>query len=104
MPRFLDRASLSGTVDETQPSNDNPASYLVALVQADGRKDLERNANSGDPADTFPGSSQVTSVSDTTNPSTTRERWLAQRYIAVLDQARRRGRDDASEAVTGSNA
>ena len=28
-------------IDDTQSSNDNPLAYKVALVQADGRRDLE---------------------------------------------------------------
>jgi immune inhibitor A len=55
-------------IDETQSGNTNPASYLVALVQADGRNDLELNRNAGDSGDLFPGSAKVTSAgSPTTN-------------------------------------
>ncbi len=50
-------------IDDTQSSNDNPLAYKVALVQADGRRDLELLKNQGDPADVFPGSKGVTSVS-----------------------------------------
>jgi immune inhibitor A len=50
-------------IDDTQSSNDNPLAYKVALVQADGRRDLELLRNSGDPADLFPGSKSVTSAS-----------------------------------------
>lgn len=50
-------------IDDTQSSNDNPLAYKVALVQADGRRDLELLKNQGDPADVFPGSMGVTSVS-----------------------------------------
>jgi immune inhibitor A len=57
-------------IDERQSGNTNPLSYLVGLVQADGKKDLEKNKNRGDAGDLFPGSAGVTAVSDTTNPST----------------------------------
>lgn len=57
-------------VDERQSGNTNPLSYLVGLVQADGKKDLEMNRNRGDAGDLFPGSAGVTAISDTTNPST----------------------------------
>ena len=49
-------------IDDTQSNNDNPLAYKVALVQADGRRDLELLKNQGDPADVFPGSMGVTSV------------------------------------------
>ena len=50
-------------VDETQysnanewyPGHTNNGNYLLALEQADGRYDLEKNANSGDIRDPFPG-------------------------------------------------
>jgi len=50
-------------IDDTQSSNDNPLAYKVALVQADGRRDLELLKNDGDAGDLFPGSMGVTSVS-----------------------------------------
>lgn len=54
-------------IDETQSDNTNPLAFKVALVQADGRRDLEFNRNSGDKGDLFPGSRNVTSLTDT-NP------------------------------------
>lgn len=57
-------------IDERQSSNDNPLAYRVALVQADGAKDLELMKNSGDSADVFPGKNKVTKLDDTTTPST----------------------------------
>jgi immune inhibitor A len=56
-------------IDETRSGNTNPQSYQVGLVQADGNKDLENGTNRGDDGDLFPGSANVTSASDTTNPS-----------------------------------
>lgn len=50
-------------IDDTQSSNDNPLAYKVALVQADGRRDLELLKNSGDAGDLFPGAKAVTTVS-----------------------------------------
>lgn len=57
-------------IDESQSDNTNPLSYRVGLTQADGRRDLERLVNQGDPSDPFPGASGVTALSDATNPST----------------------------------
>lgn len=57
-------------IDENQSNNTNPLSYRVGLVQADGMKDLENNRNSGEPNDLFPGTDGVTSITDSTNPST----------------------------------
>jgi immune inhibitor A len=52
-------------IDETQSDNTNPMAYRVALVQADGARQLEFNKNQGDAGDLFPGSKGVTRVSDT---------------------------------------
>jgi immune inhibitor A len=51
-------------IDETQSDNTNPIAYRVGLVQADGKRDLELNRNSGDPADVFPGAKRKTSLND----------------------------------------
>ncbi len=53
-------------IDERQADNTNPIAYRVGLVQADGKRDLELNANDGDSADLFPGSKRVTTVNDKT--------------------------------------
>jgi immune inhibitor A len=57
-------------IDERQSNNDNPLAYLVALLQADGNKDLELLKNSGDGGDLFPGDKCVAGVDDNTTPST----------------------------------
>ncbi len=51
-------------IDETQSDNTNPLAYKVALVQADGKRDLEFNRNQGDAGDLFPGSKGVTKLDD----------------------------------------
>lgn len=51
-------------IDERQSNNNNPLAYRVALVQADGKRDLEFARNSGDTGDLFPGSKGVSHVSD----------------------------------------
>jgi immune inhibitor A len=57
-------------IDERQSNNDNPLAYLVALLQADGNRDLELLKNSGDAGDVFPGYKGVAAVDDNTTPST----------------------------------
>src|SRR5947199_8458735 len=57
-------------IDERQPNNDNALAYLVALLQADGNKDLELLKNSGDGGDLFPGDKRVAALEDNTTPST----------------------------------
>jgi immune inhibitor A len=51
-------------IDDTQSDNTNPYAYKVALIQADGRRDLETSRNQGDASDLFPGSKGVTAVND----------------------------------------
>ena len=57
-------------VDESQPGNTDESHYKVALLQADGHRDLELNHNRSDAGDPFPGSSNVTVVNGTTTPNT----------------------------------
>lgn len=69
-------ASLPGSglaiwhIDEARSDNTNPLAYKVGLVQADGKRDLERGVNRGDHGDLFPGKSRRTNISDRTTPST----------------------------------
>jgi immune inhibitor A len=56
-------------IDDSIPSNTNEAHYKVALVQGDGRRDLERAANRGDDGDPYPGVPNHISFNATTNPS-----------------------------------
>jgi immune inhibitor A len=55
-------------IDETQTGNTNPLCYMVGLVQADGKRDMELNRNDGDPGDLFPGAQSVTAWNDHTTP------------------------------------
>jgi immune inhibitor A len=56
-------------IDEAVATNKDEAHYKVALVQADGRKDLEHDANRGDDADPYPGSAGNTTFTDSSTPS-----------------------------------
>ena len=49
--------------------NENELHYKVALMQADGKKDLETGNNTGDDADCWPGSKNKKTFSKTTTPS-----------------------------------
>ena len=51
--------------DDSKNSNTDETHYLVDIVQADGRQDLNKNANSGDATDLYPidGNNQLTTTS-----------------------------------------
>jgi immune inhibitor A len=56
-------------IDETVSTNTNESHYKVALMQADGKRDMELNHNRGDAGDPFPGSSGNSSFSSTSTPN-----------------------------------
>ena len=55
-------------IDEAISGNTNESHYKVALMQADGQRHLENNANRGDDGDPFPGSSGNASFTGTSTP------------------------------------
>lgn len=60
-------------IDDAVATNSDASHYKVALVQADGRRDLEKPVSTtnqgGDPGDPFPGSSGKRSLTNTTQPN-----------------------------------
>ncbi len=56
-------------IDDNIDSNDNERHYKVALMQADGKKDLEQGNNSGDGGDCWPGVSKNYNFNTTSNPN-----------------------------------
>jgi immune inhibitor A len=56
-------------IDESVPDNTNEAHYKVALMQADGQRDLELDHNRGDGGDPYPGSSANTNFNNGSNPN-----------------------------------
>ncbi|MHA7292225.1 M6 family metalloprotease domain-containing protein [Arthrobacter sp. MDT3-24] len=56
-------------IDDAIASNSNEAHYKVALLQADGSKDLENNVNRGDAGDPYPGNANNASLTSTTTPN-----------------------------------
>jgi immune inhibitor A len=57
-------------VNESKSTNDNELCFKVALIQADGRRDLENSVNYGDAGDPFPGSTVKRSIGASTVPNT----------------------------------
>lgn len=58
-------------IDDALENNDSEEThYKVGLVQADGRRDLERNEDRGDNGDQFPGVANVRAINSGTTPST----------------------------------
>ena len=56
-------------IDENQPGNIDENHYKVALVQADGQRDMELDQNRGDAGDPYPGSTGNTAFTDTSTPN-----------------------------------
>ena len=56
-------------VDEGQSDNTDENHYMVGLVQADGKRDLDRGRNRGDAGDPYPGTSGNTALTPTSMPS-----------------------------------
>jgi immune inhibitor A len=77
-------------IDERQSNNNNPLAYLVALLQADGNKDLELLKNSGDAGDLFPGDKGIAAIDNNTTPSTQANTGSPSR-VALTNIAMRRG-------------
>lgn len=56
-------------IDETQAENSDENHYKVALMQADGQRDLELDRNRGDDGDPFPGTAGAKTFSVASTPN-----------------------------------
>ena len=56
-------------IDEAQPGNTDENHYKVALMQADGKRDMELDHNRGDAGDPYPGSSGNTTFNAMSTPN-----------------------------------
>jgi immune inhibitor A len=56
-------------VDEGQTSNTDENHYKVALMQADGARDMEHNRNRGDAGDPYPGDRNNRTFNSTSTPN-----------------------------------
>jgi len=57
-------------IDDRIRQNIDPDRYKVAVLQADGERDLENSVNRGDDSDPFPGSEEMVHLTPFTTPST----------------------------------
>ncbi|MEK7812975.1 MAG: M6 family metalloprotease domain-containing protein, partial [Candidatus Desantisbacteria bacterium] len=71
-------------VDDGQQTNADPSHYLVALEQADGARELERDINRGDIGDPYPGSKVNRYFDNWSNPNS-RSYSGTSTYIAVTN-------------------
>jgi M6 family metalloprotease-like protein len=67
--RLLNDGLLIYHIDDNISSNENENHYLVDVEQADGRRDLNNNANRGDAGDPFPGSTGNKNFASNTVPN-----------------------------------
>lgn len=56
-------------IDETVSGNTNEQHYKVALVQADGKRDMEAGRNRGDAGDAYPGTTNNKNFNNTSTPN-----------------------------------
>lgn len=56
-------------IDEAQSGNTDENHYKVALMQADGKRDMELHHSRGDAGDSYPGSSNNTTFNNTSTPN-----------------------------------
>jgi immune inhibitor A len=71
-------------IDEAISDNTNESHYKVALMQADGLRHLETNANRGDAGDPFPGSTGSVSFTGSSTPDS-KSYAGSNTFVAVTD-------------------
>ncbi|BAV07758.1 immune inhibitor A [Filimonas lacunae] len=89
-------------IDDDIADNDNYRHYKVALMQADGKNDLESGNNEGDAGDCWPGSSGNSDFSSTTTPSSVSYGNL-DTYVQVTHIQQENGHITADLSVTSDN-
>jgi len=72
-------------IDEAAGSNNNENRYMVGLMQADGLRNLNLNANRGDAGDPFPGNTNNRNFDEFSNPNSKKNVPVQAAQVAVFN-------------------